>query len=191
MEKITSQSALRAASSPQGEPLRNVFCFTCGNTKAQVVATKGECNLVECTQCGCRWRRSLDPLYERTALVEVDVDNTSQSGLRPASSPQGEPLRNVFCFTCGNTKAQVVATKAEYNLVECTHCGCRWRRSLDPLYERTALVEVDVDNTSQSGLRPASEGELAQSAKRGHPGVSPQGEPLRNKMLFEQRNAIY
>lgn len=80
----------------------------------------------------------------------------------------------VFCFTCGNDEAQVVATKGEYNLVECTKCGCRWRRSLDPLYERTALVEVD--NTSQSGLRPAS---------------SPRGEPLRNQMLFEQRNAIY
>ena len=50
-----------------------VFCFTCGNDEARVVATKGEHNLVECTKCGCRWRRSLDPLYERTALVEVDV----------------------------------------------------------------------------------------------------------------------
>lgn len=81
-----------------------------------------------------------------------------------------------FCFTCGNDEAQVVATKGEYNLVECTNCGCRWRRSLDPLYERTALVEMDEGNTSQSGLRPAS---------------SPQGEPLKSQILFEQRNVIY
>lgn len=59
----------------------------------------------------------------------------------------------VFCFTCGNDKAQVVATKGEYNLVECTKCGCRWRRSLDPLYERTALVEVDEARTTPSALQ--------------------------------------
>lgn len=77
----------------------------------------------------------------------------------------------VFCFTCGNDEAQVVATKGEYNLVECTQCGCRWRRSLDPLYERTALVEVDVEE------------QIATSA------VPPRNDSM--GMLFEQRNAIY
>lgn len=77
----------------------------------------------------------------------------------------------VFCFTCGNDEAQVVATKCQCNLVECTQCGCRWRRSLDPLYERTALVEVD-------------EGERIATAP-----VEPRNDSM--GMLFEQRNVIY
>ena len=71
--KEAIETALKALGTMQRSNMR-VFCFTCGNDEAQVVATKGEYNLVECTKCGCRWRRSLDPLYERTALVEVDIE---------------------------------------------------------------------------------------------------------------------
>ena len=77
----------------------------------------------------------------------------------------------VFCFTCGNDEAQVVATKGEYNLVECTKCGCRWRRSLDPLYERTALVEVNVGEQMATSAAPPRNDSMG--------------------MLFEQRNVIY
>ena len=87
----------------------------------------------------------------------------------------------VFCFTCGNDEAQVVATKGEYNLVECTRCGCRWRRSLDPLYERTALVEVDA------GERIAT----APAEPRNDSGETEAKGGKRAQMLFEQRNAIY
>lgn len=91
----------------------------------------------------------------------------------------------VFCFTCGNTQAQVVATKGEYNLVECTRCGCRWRRSLDPLYERTALVEVDEgERIAMSAVPPR-----ARAAEGGD--KVPLGCNDSMGMLFEQRNVIY
>lgn len=110
-----------------------VFCFTCGNDEAQVVATKGECNLVECTQCGCRWERS-------RALPGAE-EASDKAWQRSADSEQGE------------------ADAGHRNR----------RRSLDPLYERTALVEVDFMDKSAE--------------------ASTMEEKLPS--LFEQRNVIY
>ena len=88
--------------------------------------------------------------------MEVHEVSLPQSACADSSLIRGSLVGKVFCFTCGNAQAQVVATKGEYNLVECTQCGCRWRRSLDPLYERTALVEVDEGTPHPSVLRTAT-----------------------------------
>ncbi len=91
----------------------------------------------------------------------------------------------VFCFTCGNMKAQVVITKGECNLMECTQCGCRWRRSLDPLYERTALVEVDIGKQASAASMGGDKAPMEDDHS-----LFGKGKNL-NRMLFEQRNEIY
>ena len=113
-----------------------------------MVATKGEYNLVECTHCGCRWRRS-------RALPVAD-EASDKEWQRSADSEQSEA-------DAGNRNR---------------------RRSMDPLYERTALVEVDIGERIVSA--PAEPRARAACGDKVLLGCNDKG-----TMLFEQRNVIY